>query len=199
MTRPLSILTLCTGNICRSPVAEAVLSTALGGTGITVSSAGTHAAVGSAAAPEAMSYVQGALGTHLDHHARRLDRGLLSRADLVLTMTVDQRGWVATEEPRALRRTFTMLELARVATELPASARFADLRAFAQGCAKLRTRNPARRADQDIVDPYGGPSAGYTRSFTQVHAAAGVIAQAIVRTVASEPHTGSGPGIEGPA
>lgn len=181
-----SILTLCTGNICRSPVAQAVLSTALVGTGISVNSAGTHAAVDAAASPEAISYIRTALDVEFDHHARRLNRGYLTRSDLVLTMTIDQRRWVASEEPRALRRTFTMVELAQIVSELPPGERFEDLRAFAHSCAQLRTRFPVSAKEQDIADPYGGPADGYIRSFTEVHAAAGVIAQAIIRTVAPD-------------
>jgi len=42
---PFSILTVCTGNVCRSPAVERLLSTELGPT-VQVSSAGTHALVG---------------------------------------------------------------------------------------------------------------------------------------------------------
>ncbi|MBB5832716.1 arsenate reductase/protein-tyrosine-phosphatase family protein [Brachybacterium aquaticum] len=182
MTPP-SILTLCTANICRSPVAQAVLGTALAETGITVTSAGTHAATGASATPEAISYTRSALGTELEHVSRRLDSAMLLGSDLVLTMTVDMRGWAAREEPRSLRRTFTLLELARIVPELSPAETFADMRQFAHRCARLRTRVLGGPGDLDIADPYGGPAEGYTRAFTQVHAAAGVVAQAIIRTV----------------
>lgn len=186
-----SILTLCTGNICRSPVAQSVLTSALINSGIVVRSAGTLAAVGRAAAPEAVAYVRSALGIELSHRASRLDRGALIRSDLILVMTAEQRRWVALEEPRVLRRTFTLLELARIASDVPKSESFPDLRSFAHGCARLRTRRPGHSEDPDIEDPYGGPPEAYTRSFTQVHAAAGVVAQAIIRSVQPAPDSSS--------
>ena len=45
-TGPFSILTVCTGNICRSPLAEGLLRMVLGGLDVTVQSAGTAALVG---------------------------------------------------------------------------------------------------------------------------------------------------------
>ncbi len=45
-TGPFKILTVCTGNICRSPLAEGLLRKVLRGLPVEVSSAGTGALVG---------------------------------------------------------------------------------------------------------------------------------------------------------
>lgn len=84
------ILFTCTGNTCRSPMAEAILRHALAERGldqVRVSSAGTGAWNGSPASEGA--YLVG-LEQGLDlstHQARLLTRELVDSADLILTMS----------------------------------------------------------------------------------------------------------------
>lgn len=83
---PLHILVVCTGNTCRSPLAEALLRSALGTRG-SVSSAGTGAWEGAPATEGA--YLVG-LENGLDlsgHRAQMLTRELVAAADLILTMS----------------------------------------------------------------------------------------------------------------
>jgi protein-tyrosine-phosphatase len=88
------ILLVCTGNICRSPLAAALLERALterGSTGIVVESAGTGAWDGAPVSEGA--YLVG-LERGLDlsgHRARLLTRELVNGADLVLTMARHHR------------------------------------------------------------------------------------------------------------
>ncbi len=91
------ILLVCTGNICRSPLAAALLERALaerGIEGIAVSSAGTGAWDGAPASEGA--YLVG-LERGLDlsgHRAQLLTRELVDAADLVLTMARHHRARV---------------------------------------------------------------------------------------------------------
>jgi protein-tyrosine-phosphatase len=84
------IIFVCTGNTCRSPMAEGLLRQALSARGIdhvTVASAGTGAWEGAPASEGA--YLVG-LEHGLDlseHRARLLTRDLVREADLVLTMS----------------------------------------------------------------------------------------------------------------
>jgi protein-tyrosine-phosphatase len=84
------VLFVCSGNTCRSPIAEAVLRRLLAAAGrpdITVSSAGTGAYDG---APASEGAVLVALERDLDlttHRARLLDRDIVSGADVILTMS----------------------------------------------------------------------------------------------------------------
>ncbi len=95
MTR--RVLFVCTGNICRSPLAEALLVRALkerGIDGVGVTSAGTGAWDGAPASEGA--YLVG-LERGLDlsaHRARLLTRELVEQADLILTMARHHRARV---------------------------------------------------------------------------------------------------------
>lgn len=94
MTR---VLLVCTGNICRSPLAEALLQRELGlrgADGVKVSSAGTGAWEG-APASEGAYLVALEHGLDLsDHRAQLLTRDVVSSSDLILTMARHHRARV---------------------------------------------------------------------------------------------------------
>ena len=91
------VLLVCTGNMCRSPLAEALLRAEFERRGedeTEVTSAGTGAWDGSAASEGA--YLVG-LENDLDlssHRARLLSRELVGQSDLILTMARHHRGRV---------------------------------------------------------------------------------------------------------
>jgi protein-tyrosine phosphatase len=93
------ILVVCTGNICRSPVAAAMLAARLPGR--RVESAGLGALVGRPVEPQARALAE-AEGLTLDaHRARQLGTEMLEAADLVLVMSEGQRRAVADLSPAA--------------------------------------------------------------------------------------------------
>jgi protein-tyrosine-phosphatase len=107
------VLLVCTGNICRSPLAEALMRRELGEqtrSDITVTSAGTGAWDGAPASEGA--YLVG-LEHGLDlsaHRARLLTRELVEAADLVLTMARHHRARV--QELGGEGRTYVLGEYA---------------------------------------------------------------------------------------
>lgn len=79
-----SVLTVCVGNICRSPIAEAILSADL--TDITVASAGIGAVVGSDVDPTARAVAEAAGVVVKDHVARQFTREIGEQYDLILVL-----------------------------------------------------------------------------------------------------------------
>lgn len=94
-----NIVVLCTGNICRSPIAEAVLRERLNQPEVSISSAGTSALVGEPADALAVE-VSRRYGFDLaPHRARQALPPLLLEADLVLVMTRAHADWVHERVP----------------------------------------------------------------------------------------------------
>ena len=96
-----SILVVCVGNICRSPVGERLLAAKLAerGAGIAVSSAGIGALVGQGA-DETAEQVARDRGLSLEGHiARQFTHELGQDADLILVMEPGHRREIAREVP----------------------------------------------------------------------------------------------------
>ncbi|MBW6392646.1 low molecular weight protein-tyrosine-phosphatase [Billgrantia antri] len=95
-----SILVVCRGNICRSPVAAAMLQQRL--PHCRVSSAGLTALVGQGVEPSARALAEAAGLDVSRHRARQLDARYLTQADLVLVMSDEQRRLIAERWPQAV-------------------------------------------------------------------------------------------------
>lgn len=92
-----SILVVCVGNICRSPLGERMLAERL--PDVVVASAGLEAMVGQGADAEALS-VAADRGVDLDgHHARQFDAEFASQYDLILVMEPGHRREIAARAP----------------------------------------------------------------------------------------------------
>jgi protein-tyrosine phosphatase len=169
VTQPFQVLFVCTGNVCRSPMAQELLRHKLAerlpdGVGVFgVSSAGTGALEG-----EPMTeYAAAALAEHgippdgsAEFRGRQLAPYLISDADLILTATREQRMQVATLAPEAVTRTFTIAEFALLLgsvgrQDLPSDDLAARARELTGRALALRgTVQPAAPQDLDIADPY---------------------------------------------
>jgi protein-tyrosine phosphatase len=174
MSEPYDVLVVCEGNLCRSPLAERLLTSRLAGSEVLVASAGVHAVVGAPMDASAAAELARLGGDPTEFEARQLTTPLANAADLVLTATRAIRGQVVATAPAALKRTFTLLELAALLEAHPwgegdaadVVARAADWRASVSGLG----------SDLDVPDPIG-------RS-PQVHRTAADLADRATRVIA---------------
>jgi protein-tyrosine phosphatase len=126
------ILYVCVGNICRSPMAERLTRFEIGARlgpyaqWFHVSSAGTRGLVGQEMHRYAADVLRGSGVDPGGFAARRLSREILHSADLVLVATAVERDQVVALYPRALRRTFTIREFARLASAVNPEPDFVD-------------------------------------------------------------------------
>ncbi|MCX4714692.1 low molecular weight protein-tyrosine-phosphatase [Streptomyces virginiae] len=155
---------VCTGNICRSPMAESVFRAHVAADGLAalveVDSAGTGGwHEGDGADPRTVSVLEAA-GYEQDHRARQFRSSWFARLDLVIALD---------------------------------AGHLRDLRALAptaQDAAKvrlLRSYDPAASAaETDVPDPYYGPLDGFEECLELVEAASPGLLDA-VRTAVKEP------------
>jgi len=103
---PSSILVLCEGNHCRSPIAEALLRQAL--PGVQVASAGLACTEGWGPHPKALQL----MGDHdIDltrFRSRAFQPAMAEAADLVLVMDEAQKAWCASLAPAAADKVFLL-------------------------------------------------------------------------------------------
>lgn len=180
-----SVLVICTGNICRSAVGEAILSERLDDLGLSVTSAGTQAADGRQAPAETNEFVSRVLGKDLHHVGRQLLKADAEAADLLVTMTMDQRARVARLAPKTVRRIFTLPELVHALDALGPDERFGSVKALALAASRHRPRAAQGDHELDINDPYGGPAEGYETAFQQVSSLSERVSDALHRHLAT--------------
>jgi protein-tyrosine phosphatase len=177
---PFTVLHLCMGNICRSPMAERLTVVAarelVGDKAddlLVVHSAGTGGwHVGEAMYPSAARQVTGRGGSTDGFACRKLRVDDIESSDLILTATGDQQRAVASRVAGAAGRTFVLGEFGRLlgAVSLDGLPPFAPApdAVYARGVAlvsavaAVRGGRPPRPGD-DLDDPWGCPDETFAR------------------------------------
>ena len=158
------VLVVCTGNVCRSPLAEAFLRAAfedrMGSASPQVASAGTMGWTGSGADPHS---IQAAAEHGIDisgHRGRVLDRADIASSSLILTMANEHVDTITSAAPSARSKTFTLKELVRLLEAIPRT----EVDAPDPIVARVEAADELRRAgfggdpyDEGIADPLGRP------------------------------------------
>ena len=194
-----AILTVCTGNICRSPLAEQLLRA---GTTrwpeVTVASAGTSALVGHGMPDQAQALSREFGGANPEAHtARDLTADHVRDFDLILGLAREHRRGAVELLPRASRRTFTLREFARLvegvtdddlaqAAALDLADRSGRLAELVEVAALRRgmVEPPESPSDDDVVDPYRRGDDVYRASANQLVPAVDIVLAQFARALA---------------
>lgn len=110
------VLLVCTGNVCRSPMAKALIQQEIARRGlrdvVEVDSAGTYAMVGHPASKGSVNAMaQRGLDIN-DHRAKQINAGLVNEADLIIVMEEQHRRSIFVTWPKAIVKTLLLSELA---------------------------------------------------------------------------------------
>ncbi|HEX2544653.1 MAG TPA: low molecular weight protein-tyrosine-phosphatase [Ramlibacter sp.] len=103
-----SILVVCEGNICRSPMAEGLLASAL--PGVRLHSAGLGALIGQPADDLAIELLASRGVDIRAHRARQISRQMCLESDVVLVMEKEQRRRIEKTYPETCGRVFRLGE-----------------------------------------------------------------------------------------
>lgn len=147
----MNILFVCTGNTCRSPMAEGMLRQMAEQEKchLEVKSAGIAAFPGSPASPHTVTVLKNR-GVSLNHSAQPVTSELVQWADLILTMTGSHKQMVSQHFPHALDKVFTLKEYSEADGSL------------------------------DIMDPYGGMLQDYVQTEKELEKALRIVLKKVI-------------------
>ncbi|MBC7593360.1 MAG: hypothetical protein H7288_05385 [Kineosporiaceae bacterium] len=146
-TNRFTILTVCTANICRSPLMELLLRRELDTSVYEVGSAGIRGFNGHPMDPDAALQAVRFGADPQYFRSRPITEDMIKVSGLILTATRSHSSSVLALTPSALRRTFTLLEFAQSCEDHPA----ASMKELIAGA----TRNRSQVSGPiDINDPY---------------------------------------------
>lgn len=134
-----NVLFICTGNTCRSPMAEALLNHLKDSDTISVKSAGVYAIDGSDASSHTIEALR-EKGITCQHQSSSLSGDLVEWATIILTMTNNHKQAVIDQYPHAGRKTYTLSEYV----------------------------SDFEEEKRDITDPFGGPLSLYRQTLTDL-------------------------------
>ncbi|OMQ16704.1 hypothetical protein A7K94_0200790 [Modestobacter sp. VKM Ac-2676] len=193
------IVFVCTGNVCRSPLAERLAATWAGeflsGSpelgGVQLVSAGVEATVGEPMDRHSAEALMQLGGDPAGFRSQVLDRELLADAALVFTMTRKQRDAVLGLLPRGLRRTFTLTEAADLLQRIDAPGlRLLPLTQRAQELGRRLDAARARRFttdSDDVADPISQRKAEHEAVASTIATALRPLAEVLFPSVRSHP------------
>jgi protein-tyrosine phosphatase len=189
----IEIVFVCTGNICRSPMAEGLLRARMEAAGldVAVSSAGLLFD-GRPAEPNAVAALARMDIDISEHLARKITPEILAPADLVLAMEHRHVREVALADSGALSRTFTLPDLVVRAEAAPRH----EGEAFAAWVSRLssgRSTEELVRADPrlEVTDPMGGSKRVFRQNAGRLDELIGRLVTVLMPAIAEQEQTGA--------
>ncbi|WP_274654327.1 low molecular weight protein arginine phosphatase [Paenibacillus humicola] len=179
------ILFVCTGNTCRSPMAETILRELARRRNreLEVRSAGVSTVDGLPVSVNAQKVLRRRIGVMAAGTSTALDGGSVGWADLILTMTTDHKRHLLQRFPQAVDKTYTLKEfvdrdeavLEDIAELETLYTEYQMKQALGQQLTpeeRSRLLELERRIPGfDIADPFGGPISSYEQSAAEIEAA----------------------------
>jgi protein-tyrosine phosphatase len=177
----MTILFVCSGNTCRSPLAVAAWSRLAGADSdtaksVNVASAGAFASEGAPASRHASTVAQD-WGCDLStHRARQLRDDDVKRADLICTMTQSQAEVLRDRYPADAAKVRVLGQWRSGLRKLAETEDNARLRSLVDGGSDWSDDEAAL---SDIMDPYGGSMEAYRSCASQIEEAVGGLRTAL--------------------
>lgn len=170
----IQILTVCSANICRSPLAEYVLRAKLAplDVPVAVSSAGVSAFSGSPMEPAARALATHWGATETDQHSSQpVTQALVNDAALILTATTGHAATLKNAVRGAATRIFAIREFGAIVTDLDLDALASEIKNVTNGDERFRALvaqvDESRHSSAenfDVPDPFGGDASYYERA-----------------------------------
>ena len=169
---PITVLFVCTANICRSAYAEVAARHLAGSrTDVVFSSAGTQGHASQPLNSEIAEFLPEGVA-HDGFASRRVTRDLIDDADLVLTAEASHRTFLLEEYPHAFRKVLTLGQFAEAAGRSELRGR--------ELITAVGLRQPPARPEHDVRDPYRRGRAANARSAAQVDEFLMIVVPALV-------------------
>lgn len=141
----MKILFICTGNTCRSPMAEAMFRDMVGTDKIEIASAGIAAMSGDSASPHTQQVLSAKNISH-QHSSQIITPELVAWADLILTMTYSHKIVLLSHFEQSQGKVYTLKEYVTEEEELDTD----------------------KLLNWDIADPFGGSYGQYEHAATEI-------------------------------